>query len=151
MCKQVLHFLNDGNFLPFSACSLPPPPTPTSSRCHHRMSEKQHCDNARTEEGEKITGADGAINVCLRGLWKNLIIPGVFSCRSCERDGTRRAPSAVNSIFAFPTRMTFHPLSTVKKRGPRSCHLRRSLRSLARGNKIYLSSTLIREGGSWHG
>jgi len=78
------------------------------------------------EEGGKI--ADGAINVCLRGPRKNLIIPGVFSCRSCEyakARGKRTGCSegcAVNSIFAFPTRMTvLPPLSTLatggKKKG----------------------------------
>jgi len=107
------------------------------------------------EEGGKI--ADGAINVCLRGPRKNLIIPGVFSCRSCEyakARGKRTGCSegcAVNSIFAFPTRMTvLPPLSTLatggkKKRGcvHVTCVVRRDF---ARGNKIYLFSARVHGG-----
>lgn len=99
-----------------------------------QTSEKQHCDKAKMEEGEKT--ADGAINVCLRGPRKNLIIPGVFSCRSCEYAKARERRigcsegRAVNSIFAFPTEdggPSRRSRQRAKKKGVlvRSCHLRR--------------------------
>jgi len=66
----------------------PPPP----ERLRNNIVIKRNCwrgtgNGGRGQggwEGEKIADADGAINVCLRGPRKNLIIPGVFSCRSCE-------------------------------------------------------------------
>lgn len=54
-----------------------------------RTSEKQHCDKAKTEEGEKI--ADGAINVCLRGPRKEFNYTGTYFLvplvRVCESQG----------------------------------------------------------------
>lgn len=118
-----------------------------------RTSEKQHCDKAKMEEGEKI--ADSAINVCLRGPRKNLIIPGVFSCRSCEyakARGKRTGCSegrAVNSIFAFPTRMTLlPPLSAggAEKKGPRAFMSPASFAAILRGvtRSIYSARESVR-------
>lgn len=88
-----------------------------------RTSEKQHCDKAKMEEGEKI--ADGAINVCLRGPRKNLIIPSVFSCRSCESQGEEdRLFRRVHSEFHFPHEDDGPPAvdgnGELKKKGPRT-------------------------------
>lgn len=87
----------------------------------------------KREEGEKT--ADGAINVCLRGPRKNLIIPDVFSCRSCEYAKAREKRigcsegRAVNSIFAFPTENDGPPAAVDREQKKRvlvrSCHLRR--------------------------
>lgn len=106
------------------------------------------------EEGEKI--ADGAINVCLRGPRKNLIIPGVFSCRSCKSQGEEdRLFGRVHSEFHFrvpheddgPPVRCRRQRGTKKKKGSSYVHVTCVVRRDFRGVTRSIYSTHGSEGG----